>query len=97
MLLCGSCNRAKSWSCEHCANWREKKNPRICATCYWAKPLSYDHVSMLELRRMDLTWAGAEVPDFEALRDKAARSGTALALYVKALLRLQVHRLNSDH
>jgi hypothetical protein len=24
MLLCGSCNRAKSWSCEHCANWLEK-------------------------------------------------------------------------
>ena len=21
MLLCGSCNRAKSWSCEHCENW----------------------------------------------------------------------------
>ena len=21
MLVCGSCNRAKDWSCEHCGNW----------------------------------------------------------------------------
>ena len=28
MLLCGSCNRAKSWSCEHCANWLEEESPR---------------------------------------------------------------------
>ncbi|MBZ0308561.1 MAG: HNH endonuclease [Anaerolineae bacterium] len=27
MLLCGSCNRAKSWSCEHCTNWLETKSP----------------------------------------------------------------------
>ena len=24
MLLCSSCNRAKSWSCEHCQNWSDK-------------------------------------------------------------------------
>ena len=23
MLVCGSCNRAKSWSCEHCINWNK--------------------------------------------------------------------------
>ena len=23
MLLCGSANRAKSWSCQHCVNWVE--------------------------------------------------------------------------
>ena len=25
MLLCGSANRAKSWSCEHCDNWTKLK------------------------------------------------------------------------
>lgn len=25
MLICGSCNRAKSWSCENCPNWRGSK------------------------------------------------------------------------
>lgn len=34
MLLCASCNRAKSWSCENCDNWKLHKNPQICATCY---------------------------------------------------------------
>jgi hypothetical protein len=38
MLLCGSCNRAKSWSCEHCENWLSDKLPLVCQTCYWANP-----------------------------------------------------------
>ena len=38
MLLCGSCNRAKSWSCEHCENWTTERSPEICQTCYWASP-----------------------------------------------------------
>jgi hypothetical protein len=91
-LLCGSCNRAKSWSCEHCENWCRQKKPETCMACCWASPLSYQHVAMVELRRLDLTWVGAEIQDFEALRSKAARSGTALAVYVKALLRLRVQQ-----
>jgi hypothetical protein len=34
MLLCGSANRAKSWSCEHCVNWLELKKVEICRNCY---------------------------------------------------------------
>ncbi|AUI68090.1 hypothetical protein AL038_18250 [Beggiatoa leptomitoformis] len=30
MPLCGSCNRAKSWSCEHCDNWKTEKSPSLC-------------------------------------------------------------------
>ena len=30
MILCGSCNRAKSWSCEHCENWNTEKLLKIC-------------------------------------------------------------------
>ena len=92
MLLCGSCNRAKSWSCEHCENWRALKSPDTCRTCYWASPQLYEHVAMVALRRLDLTWTGEEVPDFETLRQRAAKSGTALSLYVKALLRSQVRQ-----
>jgi len=29
MLLCGSANRAKSWSCEHYVNWQEMKKPEM--------------------------------------------------------------------
>ncbi len=90
MLLCGSCNRAKSWSCEHCDNWRLPKKSGTCHTCYWASPESYQHVALVQLRRLDLSWSDQEIPDFEALRIRAARSGAALPLYVKALLRAHV-------
>src|SRR3990170_643143 len=36
MLVCGSCNRAKSWSCEHCENWTKLKSADTCRSCYWA-------------------------------------------------------------
>ncbi len=32
MLLCGSCNRAKSWSCEHCPNWQARRT-NVCEAC----------------------------------------------------------------
>lgn len=34
MLLYGSANRAKSWSCEHCENWSIIKDKSICLSCY---------------------------------------------------------------
>ena len=37
MLVCGSCNRAKSWSCEHCSNWRETHDESVCRSCYWPR------------------------------------------------------------
>lgn len=42
MLLCASCNRAKSWSCEHCPNWHTKSH-KICSQCHWAFPQNYTH------------------------------------------------------
>lgn len=39
MLVCGSCNRAKSWSCEHCKNWTLDHAVSICQSCYWAGPI----------------------------------------------------------
>lgn len=56
MLLCGSANRAKSWSCEHCDNWRQLKRRDVCASCYWAFPEDYQHVAMNPRRRLDLLW-----------------------------------------
>ncbi len=54
MLLCGSANHAKSWSCEHCVNWLEPKKADICRACYWASPDDYTHVAMCEARRSDI-------------------------------------------
>jgi hypothetical protein len=54
MLLSASANRAKSWSCEHCENWRITKDKSICISCYWAYPENYSHIAMKPMRRVDL-------------------------------------------
>jgi hypothetical protein len=38
MLVCRTCNRGKSWSCEHCPNWTTDKRPEVCQTCFWCQP-----------------------------------------------------------
>jgi hypothetical protein len=87
MLLCSSCNRAKSWSCEHCANWTTSKNPVICNTCYWASPLSYKHIALREIRRLDIVWTAEEVKAFEQLRRRSQAQGQEIPVYVKRLIR----------
>jgi hypothetical protein len=87
MPLCGSCNRAKSWSCEHCVNWLEKKDPTICSTCYWASPEDYTHVAMQQMRRLDVVWKGEEVTDFDAIASAAKEEKIAMPDYVKRVLR----------
>jgi hypothetical protein len=87
MPLCGSCNRAKSWSCEHCENWLVKKDQTICATCYWASPEDYDHVAMRPMRRLDVVWEGTEVADFEAVANAAEEKEEPIPEIVKRALR----------
>lgn len=85
MLVCPSANRAKSWSCEHCPNWR-KKEVDLCRTCYWAYPENYEHVATRPARRLDLTWTGEETSEYDALQ---AESGGRenLPEHVKRVLR----------
>ena len=86
MLLCGSCNRAKSWSCEHCANWLEEKSPEICSSCYWAHPESYKHIALRPIRRLDLVWTGHEVEVYERLRQRVEMMHDSLPDYVKSVI-----------
>jgi hypothetical protein len=86
MLLCGSCNRAKSWSCEHCVNGNETKSPEICQTCYWANPLSYTHVSLRDIRRIDIVWTEDEVTIFEQLKVRAEAQGQPVPEFVKVIV-----------
>ena len=85
MLLCASANRAKSWSCEHCPNWKYK-NISTCQTCYWASPESYKHIAMRDIRRLDLLWSGKEVADYEALVKEATKAQEDVPEYVKKVL-----------
>ncbi|MEO8396750.1 MAG: HNH endonuclease signature motif containing protein [Chloroflexota bacterium] len=85
-LLCGECNRAKSWSCEHCRNWLEEKQSQICLTCYWAKPETYLHIALRNIRRIDLLWSEDEVELYERLRHNANQSGETMPDYVKKII-----------
>ena len=86
MLLCASANRAKSWSCENCPNWKIK-GLLACKTCYWAYPESYNHIAMRDIRRLDLLWSGEEVADYETLIEEAAKVQEEAPEYVKNVLR----------
>jgi DNA adenine methylase len=93
MLLCGSANRAKSWSCEHCVNWLELKKPEICRNCYWAYPDNYAHVAMREARRADILWTGAEVESYEHLKRRTLQLQKNIPGYVKEII---ARHLKSD-
>lgn len=86
MLLCGSANRAKSWSCEHCLNWRELRKPDICRRCYWAYPDNYDHVAMRPLRRMDIMWQGEEIKTYDKLKARTRRLQKKMPQFVKEII-----------
>jgi hypothetical protein len=87
MPLCGSCNRAKSWSCEHCANWTTIKDPATCRTCYWANPQKYLHIAMRPIRRLDLIWEDTEVADYDGAQEAAANQSLPLPEFVKDVIR----------
>jgi len=87
MLVCGSCNRAKSWSCEHCDNWTTIKEVAHCEGCYWASPTSYSHMALEERRSLTLSWVGEEAVEYDTLGERAAAEGEELAAYVKDALR----------
>lgn len=90
MLLCGSCNRAKSWSCEHCRNWTDEKDEEICRTCYWATPQRHAHIALRLVRRLDITWIDTEVPEYERLAALAEHFKEDLPEFVKSVVRARL-------
>ena len=86
MLLCGSCNRAKSWSCEHCTNWLSDKLPKVCATCYWGNPEDYAHIALREVRRADILWNEDEVQSYERLKASAQENQVPIPEFVKRII-----------
>ncbi|MDC1249476.1 HNH endonuclease [Planktomarina sp.] len=60
VLLCASCNRSKSWSCEQCKNFKEKKI-NTCKSCYWHDPNHYNHVRTEKRLVVNLTFDKTEL------------------------------------
>jgi|SRR5664279_53789 len=92
MLVCSSCNRAKSWSCEHCENWLTKHDPAICEECYWASPLEYKHIAMRDIRRLAMVWQEIEVSEYDKVKQMAAIGDEDMPTVVKNLIRKQLKR-----
>lgn len=85
MLVCPSCNRSKSWSCEYCPNWNVR-DVDVCRKCYWASPENYEHLATVALRRLDITWTGEEISFYDALAESAAMNGRTPQDELKAKL-----------
>jgi hypothetical protein len=86
MLLCSSANRAKSWSCEHCENWKSIKDKSICLSYYWAYPENYTHVAMQQVRRIDLMWQGENIEIYEILKQQAVRLNKEIPEFIKEII-----------
>ena len=76
MLLCASCQRKKSWSCEQCDNWSDKIET-TCTTCFWADPADYTHVATKDVRSLTLTFAEDDAKTFDTLRSRLSADGLA--------------------
>ena len=66
MLLSPSANRAKSWTCEHCENWK-KKDSSFCLRCFWAYPENYDHIAGKFEKIISLVFTDDEIDDYYKL------------------------------
>jgi len=86
MLVCGPCNRAKSWSCEHCSNWLGK-GVSTCLTCYWANPLQYEHVALKQVRRTDILWEANELEVHAKVQKASEQQNMTIQDYIKSLLK----------
>ncbi|MDR1483050.1 MAG: hypothetical protein LBI74_10535 [Synergistaceae bacterium] len=74
MLLSPSANRAKSWTCEHCANW-EKKVIAYCVKCFWAYPEKYEHIAGKYQRIISIVFTGDEITDYNRLIEMSGIEG----------------------
>ncbi len=89
-ILCGSCNRKKSWACEHCPNWLSLKVVDVCFSCYWAGSTNYNHVAMQTQRRADLVWVGDEVNDFDRIKIQAEKNQRTVAEQIKRIVKSKI-------
>lgn len=86
MLLDASNQRAKSWSCEQCENWRSIHDPKVCAGCYWAFPETYQHIAMAAERRVDVVWQGKDAQIYDRAKAAAKAAGLTPADFIKKLV-----------
>lgn len=93
MLLSPSANRAKSWTCENCTNWK-KQSAEMCCSCFWANPEEYTHIAGREERIVSVMFTGDEVTDYNKL--VAISGASEVASNVKKIIKQSLNK-KSDH
>lgn len=96
MLVCRSCNRSKSWACEHCANWQTQHTPEICMSCFWCNPANYAHIALVNIKRLELIWQEQEHNTYQTLETLAAERHLSLTELVKTVLAEYARKLSAD-
>jgi hypothetical protein len=86
MLLTGSSQRKKSFSCEQCPNFLKLKDPAVCGTCYWAFPEAYEHIAMRKVRQVELVWQDEEADRFDRVKARLSAKGMTVEDAAKAYL-----------
>lgn len=86
MIVCPSCNREKSWRCEHCPNWVQRETA-MCQNCFWANPSAYSHVAMAHHRAMVLTFGEGDEDLYQLLVKESREQGVPLSDLVKGKLK----------
>lgn len=87
MLLCASCNRSKSRSCELCENWKESKRLDVCKSCYWGSPENYEHIALRKERRVSIVWHGDEVGEYDLLLKRTKQGKQVVSGFIKGIIR----------
>lgn len=67
ILVCSSCNRSKSWTCESCENF-SNQSETICNNCYWVDPDNYSHISGRSKVRVSFEISD-DHPNFSKIRE----------------------------
>lgn len=86
MLLCGSCNRSKSFTCENCPNWTTMVSA-TCETCMWASPEDYSHIATEQRRQLTVAWDGPETKIYDRFEKTAERVGMTPDQLLKKLVK----------
>lgn len=89
MLVCATCNRKKSWACEHCNNFSLNKDVSKCESCFWANPINYSHVALQKIKRLELIFTNQNIDVFNNIDRQAKKEGTSLNSYIFEVLKKQ--------
>lgn len=86
MLLSPSANRNKSWTCEHCKNWKIK-DIGFCELCYYAFPEHYEHIAGKKEKRIELVFGENDMDIYNKIINMADKYKIPKQDLIKRLLK----------